>query len=668
MSSDFKERLRRRAEEAKAQREEAEMKRRPVEVASASSEGHEIPGKQEVRTEDVAATLSSANGHDAPVALPIGTPLPGRGRAQEPGPALKAFIDLPIKFEVPDPHRGEVAQLAKVIASQEPDRSWEDIYKTALSICVAMEQEADSRFQAEQDSMLDVDDPGAAKQRLSATPRSDAEKTRSDARAELQTESREWTDRVRRQHDHVLKTCLQPLSEGLSSAETGTDSLCLEEIEGPYGQQMTFVQGQWDAYRTFVEDCRSEWLRNTSTAIHKELFRSVQMSTATLSQSTGTPIKRIHLSSPVFKDGVLGELATLPGKHFEVPGFWGAMIKFLRTNLMQALMLGAMIVGPASIAFGAKMERAHLALFFIPPALIYASFMAGRKQNEIRRQALRDAEKLLHDEVKRKLTELMADDRGRLERFNKGEARKLQGELDNYFSRVVEPVLCQGDREAEAAFKAAKINQRLRGEKLNALKSFCTQIHNLVVDLKKRVWDQQKTYSALTPVPGNLLPGEVGGGSSTCDRCDAGLEPNMQFCVECGEPASSALAPNQAVGPAPAGSAQVPHSSAAPVQAVPGNQSRPTAHESCPPSVLLIGREETCGYVLPDHMAGASRQHARLVIEDNRVYLEDLGSANGTFVNGQQINRVPVKPGDRVSFGRTSAEMDAADLLRRMGF
>jgi len=49
-----------------------------------------------------------------------------------------------------------------------------------------------------------------------------------------------------------------------------------------------------------------------------------------------------------------------------------------------------------------------------------------------------------------------------------------------------------------------------------------------------------------------------------------------------------------------------------------------------------------------------SKQHARFFMKDDRWYIEDLGSANGTYVNGQRIAE-PVKlhRGDRVQIGQT---------------
>jgi predicted component of type VI protein secretion system len=50
---------------------------------------------------------------------------------------------------------------------------------------------------------------------------------------------------------------------------------------------------------------------------------------------------------------------------------------------------------------------------------------------------------------------------------------------------------------------------------------------------------------------------------------------------------------------------------------------------------LVIGRGDQCDLVISDRQV--SREHSRIRLEGDRLLLEDLGSKNGTFVNGQQL-------------------------------
>jgi pSer/pThr/pTyr-binding forkhead associated (FHA) protein len=70
---------------------------------------------------------------------------------------------------------------------------------------------------------------------------------------------------------------------------------------------------------------------------------------------------------------------------------------------------------------------------------------------------------------------------------------------------------------------------------------------------------------------------------------------------------------------------------------------------------LTIGRGGGCGIVLDDGFV--SQVHARLYLRDGSAYVEDLGSRNGTLVNGQPLQgALQLRRGDRVQFGQTTLE------------
>lgn len=68
--------------------------------------------------------------------------------------------------------------------------------------------------------------------------------------------------------------------------------------------------------------------------------------------------------------------------------------------------------------------------------------------------------------------------------------------------------------------------------------------------------------------------------------------------------------------------------------------------------VTLLGRGTDCDLRMVD--PGVSRHHAELRVEDDQVVLVDLGSTNGTLVNGQAMRRVVLTDGSNVTLGRTT--------------
>lgn len=75
-----------------------------------------------------------------------------------------------------------------------------------------------------------------------------------------------------------------------------------------------------------------------------------------------------------------------------------------------------------------------------------------------------------------------------------------------------------------------------------------------------------------------------------------------------------------------------------------------------------VGRG-VCDIVLAGDKS-VSRSHAKIVVEPPNLYLEDLGSANGTFLNGESIGageRVEVGQGDQFRFASTTLELVAPE-------
>lgn len=72
---------------------------------------------------------------------------------------------------------------------------------------------------------------------------------------------------------------------------------------------------------------------------------------------------------------------------------------------------------------------------------------------------------------------------------------------------------------------------------------------------------------------------------------------------------------------------------------------------------VVIGRSADCAIVLDDDFV--STRHARVVNGETGLYLEDLGSTNGTYVNGRRIT-APTSVGteDEIRIGRTILKLE----------
>ncbi len=74
---------------------------------------------------------------------------------------------------------------------------------------------------------------------------------------------------------------------------------------------------------------------------------------------------------------------------------------------------------------------------------------------------------------------------------------------------------------------------------------------------------------------------------------------------------------------------------------------------------IFIGRDKKCEVCIQD--AKSSRRHARLFVDANSWFIEDLNSTNGTFLNGKTVFKIALGEGDEIVIGDTS--MRIANLV-----
>ena len=73
----------------------------------------------------------------------------------------------------------------------------------------------------------------------------------------------------------------------------------------------------------------------------------------------------------------------------------------------------------------------------------------------------------------------------------------------------------------------------------------------------------------------------------------------------------------------------------------------------------ILGRDADCDITIPGtHL---SRRHAELFIVDGQLQIRDLGSSNGSYVNGKKIDTVALKPGDEIRFDVLTFEVQGPE-------
>jgi ABC-type multidrug transport system ATPase subunit len=87
---------------------------------------------------------------------------------------------------------------------------------------------------------------------------------------------------------------------------------------------------------------------------------------------------------------------------------------------------------------------------------------------------------------------------------------------------------------------------------------------------------------------------------------------------------------------------------------------QPSGSMALPTRALRIGRADDNQLVVPD--LGVSRYHAELRRTQRGYEIADLGSHNGTYVNGQRVSAAPVSEGDVIGIGHVTLRLTGGEL------
>ncbi len=149
-----------------------------------------------------------------------------------------------------------------------------------------------------------------------------------------------------------------------------------------------------------------------------------------------------------------------------------------------------------------------------------------------------------------------------------------------------------------------------------------------------------------------------------CPFCSSVYPDNTLFCEECG----SYLYPNNDQATAPLDQQEADNAEQSETVGATGATLILTIQEGGRIELPLsnqvtLGRLDTSRAIFPDvdltredgMDMGVSRRHARILRQGNQIFLEDLGSLNGTLLNAQRIAAempYPLKDGDQIQLGK----------------
>ncbi|MDD9944051.1 MAG: hypothetical protein OXU20_23615 [Myxococcales bacterium] len=407
--------------------------------------------------------------------------------AAEPSPALKGALDVGLKYPVAEELASDLDGLAERVAELGGDGPWLSVYDRAIGLIEQLIDSMQERIEAAQARMADAGDTSELKQRLSTGPRKAAERARAQAKAAVNKAGKEWSERCKRQLEHVLEQCG---ASGVSALKVTT-----EEVAG--GLQFGVDSAWWAEFAGYVERCMEEWTRTTTSGADQALSQAALQGAADVSSLTEG--RALGAPEPQEPPAVQANLRP-PVEPSKVPmaGAASALMKHMRSNVMMIGVFGTalgvifFIVGRLAGNGEADTPNTMLIRGGLILAALPISAIIGLKAIRSERQKLREDGAIKHREamaghLTTVLKKALERHRGVLERWVLARQAAWEEQVEQFWSESVEPALQRLDEQASDQLKQAKLEQSRAGDELSSAKMVKNQLsQNLLFELKKR--------------------------------------------------------------------------------------------------------------------------------------------------------------------------------------
>lgn len=427
---------------------------------------------------------------------------------REPSPCLRTALDLPLRVELSAGGRASLDELAARVRSPGDGGvgEWIRIYELAIRCVDATLREVDEGLERTQGELLALEDLNEVRQRISQQPRREAERVRTEVRAAVQATAREWSERTRRQTDHVRTQCVG----------TAQQTLVLREVTASSQVELHVDDAWWQQYAEHLRGCCDEWTRTTAAGVDAALAEAIGARSRALAVRPGE-----RLAAP--NDGGVAVVTAWrqgeapPVRRSPATSMGAAVGAYLRTNMMMLGMFSAVfmaLVWLAGTTFAAEppvgaattparidggLVRGGLMLACLPVMLVLGYRASRRKLREAQ-----EAAQAAHREVVIKYVRLETD--ANLERhrqaLDRGISRRSEAwavAFEAWAAGVLAPALAAADDDAAAKIRELKARQSRLSDALLAARTVRGQLaQNVGFELRKRL----RELLDLAPNPG----------------------------------------------------------------------------------------------------------------------------------------------------------------------
>lgn len=374
----------------------------------------------------------------------------------DPGATLRGFIDLPLRYPLEPELTGSINAFAAEARLHPVDADWIPVYARAVQVAEAALSSVDRRLEDLQRRALTIEDPSDARNRIAQVPRRDADRARIEVKAEIQRALRDWSDRLRRQHEHVGSGCGPLLRQ---------DHLVKES---PSGRDVLIALNPqwWQDFSNYVGQCCEAWSQNAIVGVDREVGSAVQRGLSPLVRRYGSlegppafPAPAIDLNFDVHVDE----------HEVEVPG--------TAAHLLRAAAGFAGAVASMNPLGGLRALQAGV------------SFVELQRGQSMRReQAVTAWRETAVAQIRTDLERVLDRHRRALERWTTRRCEQWFVAIDRWWDARVEPHFAVADRDAVEAVRELKLQHSRIQEEISGLRSLRNQLSQTVLfDLRRRL-------------------------------------------------------------------------------------------------------------------------------------------------------------------------------------
>ncbi|MBX3126110.1 MAG: hypothetical protein KF718_05315 [Polyangiaceae bacterium] len=418
----------------------------------------------------------------------------GTTRTNEPSRALKAVLDFPFRLELKEGIRARVGALFESVKAIPEDQSWAPAYEEALAICRAAAADLDSRVGQLQRDALALAEEIERANRAAASGQSRPEESRREAHRTAQRVAKDWTERTRRQLEHITYECVATAATTLER-----EGVHMQPVPGPvppaFAQDVTITARSdwWHRYVAYAQQSCDRWTQVTTEGVETALREAV---VPTLPR--GPDASTVELPKPrggPETDVLLGGRPP-PQQVVEIPGMVGmafTRVRSLGFGVMGVVMLAGV---PLSLIIGKEKGTRELgwggALLFLCLVFTFITIAISQAialQRKERTKGVTAQRQALEGYVRAEVQRMLERHRGKLERYIQTRTEDWEAAIDAHYAQHVAPGLERNSAEQLESLRDLKLRAVALNEELSKARSQRGTLQNAWVELQSHARD-----------------------------------------------------------------------------------------------------------------------------------------------------------------------------------